>query len=122
MSADLIEAVRLAMTDAWPDDDDGRTLPCALCEDRPTWEAITSGAGAVHATHADTRGIVGALAESEYVTSGVQMWTVGPLILGIVSPRYPDTALRVQTATGYRVIEREADILPALLDLWGVES
>lgn len=121
--SDMIELALMVMTKAWPTDDTGNLLPCALCSSPPAGDAITTGAAAVHAHHDDLRGIVGVLAESEYVgLSDVQAWRLGPLPLGFAwsHPVALMGQIWVHVTDTRASIHREADIVPTLLNLWGV--
>ena len=115
---DLIELALMQMTTAWPTDDDGKLLRCLLCDKAPAGDAITTGWGAVHADH-DDRDTVARLAESQFA-GDVEVWTLGPLTLGWVQPE--GHRLWVGRPQGGREAEGQADVLPALLQMWEVAA
>lgn len=112
----LIEDALANLEGAWPTDDDDHLLPCGACEHAPVGEALC-GASPVHVYHRGEAAF-DALLEDDWSGLTMRLW-LGRLHVGTVAT-HPNGDIYVHAFNEAPVlVERERDILPALMTQWG---
>ena len=115
----LIEDALDRMEADWPRDDDDHLIPCGACNGAPVEKAVM-GARPVH-TYDRTPDAFDALLEREWVGPSERLW-LGQLHVGTATT-HPSGAIYVSAFNeSARLVEREADIIPTLMGLWGYEE
>ena len=115
----LIEDALDRLETDWPRDDDDHLIPCGACNGAPMEKAVM-GARPVH-TYDRTPDAFDVLLEREWVGPSERLW-LGQLHVGTTTT-HPSGGIYVSAFNeSARLVEREADVLPTLMGLWGYEE
>ena len=112
----LIEDALANIEGAWPTDDDDHLIPCGACEHAPVSEALC-GASPVHVYHRGQAAFE-ALLDHEWQESTERLW-LSRLHVGTATTTYSSGIYVHAFNEAPVVVQRERDILPALMTQWG---